>query len=368
MSIDLRTSRNLGRVGLVLAAGTAPETVGAAAREAERRGFDELWIGEDFFYGGAISMAGIALASTERLPVGIGVVSPLTRHPALLAMELATLAGAYPGRLLPALGLGAPGWLEQMGLTPPSGLAVMREGVSALRRLLAGEELTERASRFSFQGVRLEYPPETPLELRVGVIGPRMLRLAGALGDGVVLALPSTTGYVRWAREQVEAGASDAGGARRSVTAFALLVLDEDATSARELARDVLAPHLALAAPNAVTEVAGATAEIQRLLAAGGVGELARSLPAAWLDEFAVVGDPDRCRSGIEALFEAGADAVMLLPAPADRAAFIIELLAGRVLPALRRRAWAEPGPIWNARGGLRRRFNVARPGSGPTG
>ena len=41
-------------------------------------------------FSGGISGAAIALGATERIPVGIGVVSAVTRHPAVLAMELAT--------------------------------------------------------------------------------------------------------------------------------------------------------------------------------------------------------------------------------------------------------------------------------------
>src|SRR5215210_2513018 len=105
------------------------------AVEAERAGFGEVWLSEDYFFSGGVSAAAVALAATERIPVGLGVVSAMSRHPALLAMEIATLDRAFPGRLMPAVGLGVPGWLEQMGLKPRSALGAVRECVTAVRTL-----------------------------------------------------------------------------------------------------------------------------------------------------------------------------------------------------------------------------------------
>jgi len=62
----------------------------------ERIGFDELWLVEDYFFMGAISAATAALSATERLPVGISIVSAMVRHPAVLAMEIAAIARVYP--------------------------------------------------------------------------------------------------------------------------------------------------------------------------------------------------------------------------------------------------------------------------------
>ena len=61
------------------------------ARAAERAGFDDLWFIEDYFQTGAFTMAGAAAAVTTRIGLGLGVVDPYTRHPALLAMETATM-------------------------------------------------------------------------------------------------------------------------------------------------------------------------------------------------------------------------------------------------------------------------------------
>ena len=96
-------------------------------RLAEQCGFDELWIHEDYFYHGGFAAAAMALTATARISVGIGIVSALVRHPAVTAMEIATLAGAHPGRLLVGIGHGAPEWMKQLGLQPKSPLSALRE-------------------------------------------------------------------------------------------------------------------------------------------------------------------------------------------------------------------------------------------------
>src|SRR5687767_4070420 len=114
----IRSARTSPAIGLVLGTAIAPERVPETAVASERLGFDELWLVEDYFFTGGVSAATAALAATERLPVGTGIVSGIVRHPAVLAMEIATIARMHPGRFRPGIGLGVPAWLDQMGVRP----------------------------------------------------------------------------------------------------------------------------------------------------------------------------------------------------------------------------------------------------------
>src|SRR5258707_9324980 len=96
-------------LGAVLLGEGTPGHVVERARAAERGGLDSLWYIEDYFQTGAFAVAGAAAAVTTRLGIGLGVVNPYTRHPALLAMETATLAGIAPGRVVLGLGGGGRG-------------------------------------------------------------------------------------------------------------------------------------------------------------------------------------------------------------------------------------------------------------------
>jgi alkanesulfonate monooxygenase SsuD/methylene tetrahydromethanopterin reductase-like flavin-dependent oxidoreductase (luciferase family) len=269
--------------------------------------------------------------------VGLGVVSAVTRHPAVLAMEIATLARAFPGRLMPAVGLGVPAWLEQMGLQPPSPLRAVRECVGALRTLLDGGKLDDSSGLFTYGGVELVYPVTERVPLQLGVAGPKMLQLSGSIADGTLLSVLSGTGYVGWAREQIGKGlrSSGRGPEGHRVTTFALCAVDEDGARAREHARAAVAFYLAAGGPNAITAAYGINDQLAAMIEAGGLHEVQASMPDAWVEDLAVAGDPDECTYKIERLLEAGSDQVALFPTPAEQADQTIDLLARHVLPQI---------------------------------
>src|SRR5919201_1830540 len=130
-------------LGVALMGHGIASRVGECARAAERPGLGSVWIIEDYCQPGAYTLAGAAAAVTERAVVGLGVVNPYTRHPALLAMETATLAGLAPGRVVLGLGTSNRVWIEErMGIPFRVPLESLSECVEIVRRLLAGERLT----------------------------------------------------------------------------------------------------------------------------------------------------------------------------------------------------------------------------------
>lgn len=324
-----------GHVGLVLGSEIPPERLRGMVASAEQQGFSEVWLSEDCFFTGGISGAALALGASSSIPVGLGVVSAVTRHPAVLAMEIATLARAFPGRLMPAVGLGVPVWLEQMGLQPPSPLRAVRECVSALRTLLEGGRLDASSDLFTFNGVELVYPVTEPVPLQLGVAGPKMLQLSGSIADGTLLSVLAGTGYVSWARDQIGKGVATSG--RRSqdhrVTTFALCAVDEDGARARERARAAVAFYLAAGGPNAITAAYGINDQLVPMIEAGGLQKVLANMPDVWVEDLAVAGDPDECARKIERLIDAGSDQVALFPTPAEHADHTIDLLARHVLP-----------------------------------
>jgi 5,10-methylenetetrahydromethanopterin reductase len=321
-------------VGLVLGSAIAPERLPGLARLAEDLGYGELWFAEDYFFTGGISGAAAALGATRRIPVGLGVVSAMVRHPAVLAMEIATIARVHPGRLRGGIGLGVPGWLRQMGLVPRSSLAAMRECVTTVRALLDGREVTLEGHSFSLDRVRLTYPPESPVPLYVGVVGPKMMRLSGEIADGNVLSVLSMPAYVEWARERAAEGARAAGrsGPRR-LAAFAFFAVDPDGARAKASLRRWVAFYLAAGGRNALTDAYGISDDLEAMLNAGGVEAVERELPERWLDDLAVAGDPDECAEKIRRLLGAGADSVVLFPMPSERSEEMVRAGAAEVLP-----------------------------------
>jgi len=316
-------------IGVEFPCQVAPELLPAFARRAEQLGYAELWLVEDCFFAGAIAPAAAALAATERVGVGLGVLPAVLRNPALAAMELAALARMFPGRVLPGFGHGIASWMRQVGAFPESQLAALGETVAAVRALLAGEEVTTDGRHVHLDRVRLEHPPGVVPPIATGVRGERSLRLSGEVADGTVLSDLASPGYVRWARGHVDAGRAAAGRAdHHRVTLYT--PFGDEAGVRLQVAQDLRRWGPSDRLPAELREVAltlvGETPED---------ADLARALPGDLLAELALVTDePERAAAALAALAAAGTDAVVLVP-PADPEGADRQLtaFAERVLP-----------------------------------
>ena len=173
------------------------------ARRLEAGGADELWVIEDCFYTAGPSLSAAALAVTERLTVGLGIVPAVARTAAVTAMEIATLCALAPGRLLPGIGHGVQDWMGQMGVRPKSPLTALEEVTVAVTRLLAGESVSMDGKTVLLDNVRLDAPPAEAPPILLGVRGPKSMALAGRVGGGVVLAEPASPSYVRAASSRL---------------------------------------------------------------------------------------------------------------------------------------------------------------------
>jgi alkanesulfonate monooxygenase SsuD/methylene tetrahydromethanopterin reductase-like flavin-dependent oxidoreductase (luciferase family) len=289
------------------------------AAEAERLGYAELWLAEDYFELGGIAAVSAALAATEALPVGLGVLANRVRHPAVTAMELATVGALYPGRFIAGLGHGVPDWMGQMGLRPKSFLRSLRESATGIRRLLDGEKLTEAGEYYAFDEVRLLHPPAERVPIYFGVHGPRSLQLSGELADGTLLGWFSTPDYVRWARERIDDGRSTAAHAHPHAVVPLLVcsIDDRDPAAARAELREWASGFLVAqaGAPEMLATDVG-----QRL--ADAVGARAsddETLPDEVIGEFMAAGSSADCRDYVERLLDAGAERVVLVPNPSGQ-------------------------------------------------
>ncbi|WP_368497098.1 LLM class flavin-dependent oxidoreductase [Herbiconiux sp. A18JL235] len=129
------------RVGVMLPRDLDPARVLEFARRAEELGFDELWVVEDMGFRGGIAQAAAVLAVTTRIRVGIGILPAAARNVAFEAMEVATLAQLFPGRLDVGIGHGMPDWMRSVGAWPDRPLRYLGEHTTALRSLLRGERV-----------------------------------------------------------------------------------------------------------------------------------------------------------------------------------------------------------------------------------
>jgi 5,10-methylenetetrahydromethanopterin reductase len=327
-----------GSLGLALLHADVSAHAAAWAREAEAAGLGHVWVIEDYFHPGAFALAGAAAAVTERVVVGLGVVNPYTRHPALLAMETAALAGMAPGRVVLGLGSSNRRWVEeQMGIPFTTPLATLRECVAIVRALLRGERVTCRGERFTLDGVALESPPKAEVPVFLGVKGPVGLRLAAEVADGVHCSVLTSPAHVHRVRAALAAAS-----APRAVIAYLPVVVDDDRRRAREAVKPLLAHYLGLLHGQSILEDAGlppARTEPFREAARGGA-PAAHLVDDAMVETLAVAGTPADCRRALERHAAAGLDAaVAVIPRHADMREQIARL--GRDLaPAWKELRW----------------------------
>ncbi|MDQ1045260.1 LLM class flavin-dependent oxidoreductase [Streptomyces sp. V4I2] len=176
------------RIGVMYDRDWAPEGLPGFARQAEALGVDDLWVVEDLGWNGGVSAAAVALGATERLRVGIGITPAPLRSPALLAMELATLARVFPGRLVAGIGHGVRGWMVSVGVAPGSPLALLEETITSVRALLRGERVELAGREVRLDGIQLVHPPAEVPPVVAGVVRSRSLELSGRVADGTLIA------------------------------------------------------------------------------------------------------------------------------------------------------------------------------------
>jgi probable F420-dependent oxidoreductase len=180
------------------------------AAAAEAAGYDTILAGE---VSGAdvFALLSAVACATERVRVGSGIVPMTTRSLPLVAMGFGALASIAPGRVVAGVGVSSRTVVEGWHSRPfPPALALVREWVPAFRRALAGERLDLAGEHVRVRGFRLELEPPGHVPVMLAAMNRRMLGLAGALGDAVLLTW-CPPDEVPEQVERVRAGAAEAG-------------------------------------------------------------------------------------------------------------------------------------------------------------
>jgi alkanesulfonate monooxygenase SsuD/methylene tetrahydromethanopterin reductase-like flavin-dependent oxidoreductase (luciferase family) len=276
------------------------------ASRLEAGGADELWVIEDCFYTAGVSLAAAALAATEKLTVGIGILPARARTAAITAMEFATLCALAPGRVLPGIGHGVQSWMAQMGVRPASPLRALDEVLVAVRRLLAGEEVSVDGEYVYLDKVQLDQPPLVAPPVLAGVRQAKSLAVASKSADGVVLD-SANPHYVLWSIDQ--AGQPP----EFYVAAFTVVCVQDNRHEAYRVMAPWLADQITQRNPNMTT--LPFFDDLEAWHAQKGATGLA-SIPAEWWAQIAAVGTFDDAVGYITAMADAGVKSLGLWSAP----------------------------------------------------
>jgi G6PDH family F420-dependent oxidoreductase len=194
------------------------------AREAERIGFDSIWVEDHLIAmpGGkecsfAWTVMSSALEATKKVPFITGVTAPIMRYnPAIVAQAFATMGAMYPGRVGIGLGTGEPpNEMAVYGGEWPSNnarLEMLEEALVVMNKLwTSSKPVSFTGKYYTLKNAVLLTRPEEKVPVYVSGIGPRAANLAGRLGDHLI-SLANNPQYIKDELfPALEAGARESG-------------------------------------------------------------------------------------------------------------------------------------------------------------
>ena len=210
------------------------------ARHAARLGYESVWTNAGIDREPMHICAQWSVASADVVPGGLGTgisVIPIGYWTApALASCAATVGEISGGKFVLGIGSGAihnPAFRTSLGLPDVGPIGAMREYLTTVRALLAGETVTFQGKLVTLNGVSIGFkPPRVPVAL--GALGPQMLRLAGAASDGAALNWCDSQRVAEY-REIVADGARSAGRdpSEVAIIEYIRICVDDDVDAAR---------------------------------------------------------------------------------------------------------------------------------------
>lgn len=326
--MEAQSTEQRPRLGLALPPSPAFSftELSALAREAEALAYDTLWVpevtGPDVF-----TVLATYAAATSRVGLASGVIPIQTRTPATLAMSFASLHALSGGRAIAGLGVSSTIIVEQWhGATYPPPLAATRDCVAIMREIFSAGKCTYAGAAYRAKGFRLGFPvPAPPPKIFLAGLNPAMLRLAGAVADGVLLNYTPPQ-HIAAHIAEVRHGAAEAGRDPQEVVTACYVrccvTADEPAAVAafrRELGSYAFVPaYVRMFRRFGFGEEFAA---FQRLWREGRRDEAPGAFSEDTVRAIAAIGSSDRARVFIDAFRQAGLDYPILFPVGPGRTA-----------------------------------------------
>jgi probable F420-dependent oxidoreductase len=311
---------SLGRLAVTLPAPFFDARQSALlGQRAEREwGYEAIWLAEtagpdSFSLAGALAMA------TERVTIGTAIVPVYNRTPAVLAMSAGSLAQLSGDRFVLGLGSSSHAIIEGWnGIPFEKPLAHVRESVAVIRQALPGGRTDFQGKVLRSRGFRLASLPAKPIPIYLAALREKMCRLAGEIGEGLIVNLFPCSALPRMLAAYRE-GARRAGrdASRDEVVCRFQVAVTDDVPAARGLFRMVFSPYFATPVYNAYLAWCGFEDEAHRLAEAFGRGDRAGSAAALTdevVDRIAILGSAEQCRTQIAEFVAAGVTTPVISP------------------------------------------------------
>ena len=293
-----------------------------AVRCEKEWGYEAIWLAET---NGADSfaLAGAIAQATDRVEIGTAIVPVYNRTPAILAMAAATVADLSEGRFILGLGTSSHAMIEGWhGIPFEQPLGRVRDTMAVLRSALAGEKTRHRGPTLASEGFRLGVRLEQPLRIYLAALREKMLQLAGALGEGLIInmmpldSMPQILGAYRAGALDAERDASS-----DEVVARFQIAVTSDKDRARNMVRMGFSGYVATPVYNRFFSWVGHDDVARGVTEAFERGDrkgTAAAMSDRFVDDLAIIGDATEAREKLAAFVEAGVTTPVLAPLAAS--------------------------------------------------
>jgi probable F420-dependent oxidoreductase len=307
-------------------------------RQAEERGFEYAWLFDSHvLWQDVYPLFTLMAAATRRIKIGPCVTNPATRDPTVTASALSTLNDISGGRMVVGMGRGDSAQ-RVLGRHPVS-VEKMEQDCRLIKDLTAGREVMVDGTPVRIKWAGRQVP------VWIAGYGPKALRAAGRVADGVIIQLADPA-IIRWCLRFVKEGAAEAGRDPDSILiqAAAPTFIAEDIEKAREQVRwfpalvsnhvvDLLKRYDPGDLPRALTDYIKAREHYDYQEHARRGAAHAEFVPDDVVDRFCVIGNVEQCKARVGELVEAGVDQFNLY-LMVDRPEEVIEAYGREIIPA----------------------------------
>ncbi len=263
-------------------------------------GYTDVWSSEANGTDGFTPLA-LAAAWTPSLRLGTAIIPAFTRGPGLMAMSVAAMAEAAPGRFVLGIGTSSDVIVERWNDIPfDQPYKRTRDMIRFLRAALSGEKVDAEYETFRVRGFRLGRPIADPPPILVAALRKGMLRLAGRDGDGAVINWLSADD-VRKVVPEVGPG--------KEIVARIFVCPSEDTDTVRAMGRFAIAAYLNVPVYAAFHEWLGRGPLLEKMWSAWKSGDrkaATAAIPDEVVDSLIVHGSPEDCRAHIQRYLENG--------------------------------------------------------------
>lgn len=283
--------------------------------QAEKIGFDYLWITDHFNNRNVYVSLAIISAYTERIKFGPGVTNPYLVHPVVTAQAVATLNEIAPGRVVCGVGVGDKITLQMVDIEQTKPLATIKESVQIIREISSGKTLEMQGEIFKITGAKLNFRVANTVPIYVGAQGPKMLALAAEIGDGVLINA-SHSKDVETAMKFICEGAEKANKELDylRISAYTSFSIASDHEKAFKAVVPVVA-YIVSGSPEMILERHGISVELARkigeALVHGQWKEAFSHVNNDMVEAFSICGTPETCVEKIAKLVKIGVNQIV---------------------------------------------------------